>query len=152
MTSASASATAATTSTFDDIPPPPTVPDKQADKPAVKVATGGGGGGAGGCDAKTCSGTAGNDLTIALQMSGRRAQRCYNQALAGDPSLKGHVSLSVRIGPGGNVCSAGVASNDMSSPAVANCAANMFRASSFPAPHGGCVDVAVPISFVTPGN
>jgi hypothetical protein len=151
MSSASASATAATTSTLDYIPPPPKIDDKPESKPSAKVATGGGAAPAGGCD-KTCTGAAGNDLTAALTMRGQQAKRCYNQALQNDSTLKGHVSISVRVGPSGNVCSAGVAANDMSTPAVANCAANMFRASSFPAPHGGCVDVAVPLSFVTPGN
>jgi hypothetical protein len=153
MSSASASATAATTSTFDDIPPPPTIQDKPEAHPSAKVATAGGGGGgaAGGCD-KTCTGSATNELQAALQVRGQLARRCYNQALQGDSTLKGHVSITVRVGGSGSVCSVGVGSNDMSTPAVANCAANMFRNATYPPPHGGCIDVAVPLSFVPQGN
>jgi hypothetical protein len=50
------------------------------------------------------------------------------------------------------VCSAVVASNDMGSPVVASCAANIFRNASYPAPHGGCVDANVPMSFVPMGQ
>jgi hypothetical protein len=101
-----------------------------------------------GCDGK-CGGTYPPDLEQAIKARAAQARRCYNSALSQDSSLKGHVTLSVRIGPSGNVCSAAVASNDMGSPAVANCAANIFRASEgFPSPRGGCVDATVPFSFV----
>ena len=133
---------------LDDIPPPPPEPDKPEAGPGthtVYVQTGG-------CDGK-CSGTAPPELGQALQVRAAQARRCYNQALSSDSSLKGHVTLSVRVGPQGNVCSAGVASNDMGSPGVANCAANIFRsAGSMPAPHGGCVDATVPLSFVPQGQ
>jgi hypothetical protein len=103
---------------------------------------------AGGCDAK-CTGTAPPELGSVLQVRAAQARRCYNQALASDSSLKGHVTVEVRIGPGGNVCSANVASNDMGSATVANCAANIFRASGgYPPPRGGCVVATVPMSFV----
>jgi hypothetical protein len=59
----------------------------------------------------------------------------------------------VKIGPSGNVCSADVGANDMGSPNVANCAANIFRSSGgYPAPHGGCVVATVPLSFVPQGQ
>jgi hypothetical protein len=40
----------------------------------------------------------------------------------------------------------------MGTPAVANCAANVFRNATYPAPRGGCVDVNVPLSFVAQGQ
>ena len=80
------------------------------------------------------------------------ARRCYNQALASDSTLKGHVSIAVRVGSNGAVCSANVASNDMGSSTVANCAANVFRSGSYPAPKGGCKDAVVPLSFVPLGQ
>jgi hypothetical protein len=40
----------------------------------------------------------------------------------------------------------------MGSPGVANCAANIFRSASYPAPRGGCVDATVPMSFVPQGQ
>jgi hypothetical protein len=87
-----------------------------------------------------------------LRVRGSQARRCYNQALANDSSLKGKVTLEVRIGPAGNVCSVNVASNDMGSPGVANCAANIFRNGTYAAPHGGCVVANVPLSFVPQGS
>jgi hypothetical protein len=134
---------------LDDIPPPPPVEEKPEAGPTIgaRVAVAPGGG----CEAK-CVGTSPPELAAALQARAGQARRCYNSALASDSSLRGHVSVSVRIGPGGNVCSAVVAANDMGSPGVASCAANIFRNASYPAPHGGCVDANVPMSFVPMGQ
>jgi len=149
MPSTSAS-TVATNPLLDDIPPPPP-PDVQPEggKPNVVYVPGAPGGG---CEGKCSQAYASAELGQALQVRANQARRCYNAALAQDPSIKGHVSIAVRVGPGGNVCSASVASNDMGSPGVANCAANMFRSGSYPAPHGGCVDANVPLSFVPLGG
>jgi hypothetical protein len=145
--STSASTAATTNPLLDDIPPPPP-PDTtpEAGRPNVVYVPAGGG-----CEGK-CVGKAPPELGQSLQVRANQARRCYNQALAQDSTLKGHVSVSVRVGPGGNVCSASVTSNDMGSPGVANCAANMFRSGSFPAPAGGCVDAVVPMSFVPMGG
>jgi hypothetical protein len=105
----------------------------------------------GGCEAK-CNGKSPPELEQMLRVRGAQARRCYNQALANDSSLKGKVALEVRIGPSGNVCSVNVTSNDMGSPAVANCAANIFRSGTYAAPHGGCVVANVPLSFVPQGS
>jgi hypothetical protein len=130
---------------LDDIPlplPPEEKPDAGGTGPRIVYVS------AGGCDGK-CSGSAPPELAPALQVRASQARRCYNQALALDSSLKGHVTIAVRIGPSGNVCSADVASNDMGSPGVANCAANVFRAGAgYPSPRGGCVVATVPLSFV----
>jgi len=133
---------------LDDIPPPPPIEEKPEAGPTgpriVYVP-------AGGCEGK-CSGAPPPELAQALQVRGLQARRCYNQALAQDSTLKGHVTIAVRVGPSGNVCSASVASNDMGTPAVANCAANIFRSSVYPSPRGGCVDSTVPLSFVPQGQ
>jgi hypothetical protein len=130
---------------LEDIPPPPPPDDSSEAKntgPRVIYVQNAG------CDGK-CRGTSPPELGQALQVRASQARRCYNQALAQDSQLKGHVSISVRIGPSGNVCSANVASNDMGTPNVANCAANIFRsAAAYPSPRGGCVDANIPISFV----
>jgi outer membrane biosynthesis protein TonB len=142
---ASAPPAAPTNPRLEDIPPPPPPEDSAEAKPTgprvVYVQNAG-------CDGK-CRGTSPPELGQALQVRASQARRCYNQALAQDSQLKGHVSISVRIGPSGNVCSASVASNDMGTPSVANCAANIFRmANAYPSPRGGCVDANIPISFV----
>jgi hypothetical protein len=131
---------------LEDIPlPPPPEEKPEAGTPRVVYVQ------SGGCDGK-CSGSASPELEQALQIRGAQARRCYNQALAQDSSLKGHVTIAVRIGPAGNLCSAAVASNDMGSASVANCAANIFRSSQYPTPRGGCVDANVPLSFVPQGQ
>ena len=131
----------------DDIPPPPVVEDASVDagKKTTTVFTGGGNQ----CDAKKCTGSAGSDVESALSFRAKQAHRCYDNALGQDPTLRGKVSIAVRIGSNGQACSAGVASNELASaPGVANCVAGYFRGQAFPAPKGGCVDVNIPINFV----
>lgn len=148
--SVSPSASTATTNPLlDDIPPPPpadTTPEAGKASPTYVAPAGGG------CDSKCSMAYASNDLTSALQVRAAQARRCYNQALAQDSTLRGHVSIAVRISGSGSVCSANVASNDMGTPTVAQCAANVFRSGNYPAPHGGCVDANVPLSFVPMGQ
>jgi hypothetical protein len=146
----SAASAAPTNPKLDDIPLPPPPEEKPEAGPTgpriIYVSANAG------CEGK-CIGTAPPELQPALQVRGAQARRCYNQALAQDSTLKGRVQLSVRIGPTGNVCSANVAGNEMGTAAVANCAANIFRQSGgMPAPHGGCIDVTVPLSFVPQGQ
>lgn len=129
----------------DDIPPPPVVEDAGPDagKKIVIVQAGNQ------CDAKKCTGGSNSDIETALAFRAKQAHRCYDNALAQDATLRGKVSIAVRIGANGQACSAGVASNDMASaPGVANCVVGYFRGQSFPQPKGGCVDVNIPINFV----
>jgi len=133
---------------LDDVPPPPPPEEKpEAGTGGIRYVTVPGGG----CDG-TCTGKATAELGAALQARGNQARRCYNSALASDSSLRGHVTIAVKVGPGGNVCSASVAGNDMGSATVANCAANILRNASYPAPKGGCVVATVPLSFVPMGQ
>src|ERR1019366_7029758 len=142
---ATQTATASTNAKLDDIPLPPPVEEKPEAGPPPRIVSAAPGGG---CEGK-CNGTLTSELEQALQIRGSQTRRCYNQALAVDSQLKGHVQITVRVGSGGNLCAANVTSNDMGTPNVANCAANVFRASSsYPQPHGGCVELAVPLSFV----
>jgi len=141
-------ASASTNAKLDDIPLPPPVEEKPEAGPPPKIVYVQQ---SSGCDGK-CSGSLTPELEQAIQIRGVQTRRCYNSALAVDSQLKGRVTITVRVGPGGNVCSANVTSNDMGSPGVASCAANIFRASqSYPQPHGGCVELGVPLSFVPQG-
>jgi hypothetical protein len=91
------------------------------------------------------------DLESALAFRAKTAHKCYDDALAQDSTLKGTVTISVRVAANGNICAANVASNDVGNPLVANCIASRFRqAGHFPAPSGGCLDVNVPISLMPP--
>ena len=129
----------------DDIPPPPPIEDAGTDagKKTTVVFTGNQ------CDVKKCTGSTNSDVESALSFRAKQAHRCYDNALSQDPTLRGKVSIAVRIGSNGQACSAGVASNELASaPGVANCVAGYFRGQNFPQPRGGCVDVNIPINFV----
>ena len=126
----------------DDVPPPPPTEDAGPDAGTKIVWVNA----ANRCGA--CNGTADSELSTALSFRAKQSHRCYDNALAQDSTLKGRVSIAVRVGSTGQVCSAGIASNDMGSPVVANCVVNYFRGTNFPAPRGGCADINVPISFV----
>jgi hypothetical protein len=130
----------------DDIPIPPPVEDAGAD--AGKKATSGGTK-SDACDpSRKCTGASSPELEQALQFRVKQSHRCYDNALAQDATLRGKITLNVRIAPTGQVCSAGVVSNEMGSPHVASCVAGYFRGASFPAPKGGCADVNIPINFM----
>ncbi len=134
----------------DNVPPPPPPDEPVADSgPQTRV-----NGTYDPCAVKSCSGGKTTDeLENALAYRAKQAHRCYDQALAQDSDLKGHVSVTVRVGANGSLCSANISSNDMGSDIVANCVANVFRSSrSFPPPKGGCIDAKVPISFVPGGK
>jgi hypothetical protein len=129
-------------------PPPPPPPEEDAGKkPTGKVVGVGGGGCAG-----ECKGTAGAALQSALAAKAGAARGCYERGLRQNATLQGKLVVSVRVGPGGQVCSAGVASNSLGDPGVASCVVGLFRSASFPAPEGGCVDTQVPMNFVPKGG
>ena len=137
----------ATRNVDEDIPLPSAVEDAgtEAVKKPVSVATGGNTQ----CEVKKCSGASTSDVELALSSRAKQAHRCYDSALAQDPTLRGKVSIAVRIGSGGQACSAAVASNELTSaPTVAACVAGYFRGQNFPAPRSGCIDVNLPINFV----
>jgi hypothetical protein len=74
------------------------------------------------------------------------------KALAGDPTLTGHVVLSLKIASNGQVCSATVKSNEMSDPSVATCAANTYLSQHLPPPRGGCANIDMPINYKPAGQ
>lgn len=128
----------------DDVPLPPPVEDAGPDAgKKVTVVTM-----SNQCDAKKCTGTTSSELETMLAFRVKQAHRCYDQALAQDATLKGKMTVSVRVGANGSVCSAAIASNDMGSPTVGNCVVNYFRGANFPPPKGGCADMNIPINFV----
>src|SRR5690606_35677936 len=129
-------------------PPPPPVEElpeagaEEQPKTTVKRPTGGGG-----C-AGECTGTASANLRSALRAKAGQGRGCYERALRQNAMLQGRLVVTVRIGPGGQVCSARVSENALGDPSVAQCVLQSFRAGRYPAPEGGCVEVAVPMNFV----
>jgi hypothetical protein len=65
----------------------------------------------GGCMGR-CEGRAPPELSQAIQVRAAESRRCYNMALQYDRTLHGSVTLSMRIGPRGQVCSMRVISKD----------------------------------------
>jgi len=127
----------------DLVPPPPPPPEQVPEAGGIKYVYVGDP-----CtSAKTCSGTTTSDLETAIGFRAKQAHRCYDQALASDDSLKGHVTIKVRVASNGRVCSANIAENDMGTDAVAKCVQARFVGAGMPAPKGNCVDVNVPLYF-----
>ncbi len=72
---------------------------------------------------------------------------CYQRALR-TSEASGSMTVSVQVGPGGSVCSAGLAVDNVHSNEVAQCVLGRFRGRSFPSPGTGCSTVNIPINFV----
>jgi hypothetical protein len=131
-----------------NLPPPPPVEEPVPDAGGPRIITL-----ADPCAVKTCTGSSTQELETALAFRAKQAHRCYDQALAQDTTLKGHVTIAVRVASNGRLCRSDVVDNDMGTNSVANCVAGTFaRSGGFPSPKGQCVDVKVPISFVPGGK
>gem|GEM_PF-5794609 len=100
------------------------------------------------CGAGHCGGSAGAELRSALGERAAKARSCYRRVLLDRPGLRGTLTISVRVGSGGQVCSVAVTGDDLGDPTVAACVTNLIHTGRFPAPEGGCVDAVVPMNFV----
>ena len=103
--------------------------------------------------ASACGGECKGEVSSALRayLSGRASQgrKCYERALLQNAALKGRMKVQVRVSAQGQLCSAAMASDELHDPGLSSCILQMFRSSVYPAPKDGCVDVAVPLSFVS---
>jgi hypothetical protein len=133
-----------------DIPPPPVIPDA-APSASVKVPVSSGGVGGDGCGVTTCNGDTTVELSNSLAFRAKTAHKCYDEALAQDPTLKGTVVIHVRVSYNGTVCAASVESSDVANPSVAACIANKFRQGArLASPKGGCMEANVPVKLLPP--
>ncbi len=131
-------------------PPPPKVDEDDAGVDAGKPPPrSNGGSSAAGPSLGPCGNCVG-EATGALQsaLSGRAssAKGCYNRALR-TSEVSGSMTVSVQVGPGGQVCSASLTNDSVHSNEIANCVLGKFRGQTFPPPSGGCVTVNIPINF-----
>jgi hypothetical protein len=130
-------------------PPPPPPPEEEpsaaATASAAPVAKAG-------RTANSCGGECKGEVSAELRayLSGRASQgrKCYERALLQNATLKGRMKVQVRVSAQGPLCSVAMASDELQDPGLTACILQMFRNSVYPAPKGGCVDVAVPLSFV----
>jgi TonB family protein len=74
-------------------------------------------------------------------------RRCYEAALANEPSLHGKVTLAFSILPGGGVSEVRVARSTFRSPAVPSCVATVVRSWRTPFRPEEPVDVEYPLDF-----
>jgi hypothetical protein len=146
---ATVASSAPTSALIDDVPPPPPIVEA-GPEPTNHVSSFAGNP----CEVTSCGGSVGSDTEGGLAMLARQTRRkCYEPALANDPTLAGHVKVHLKIASNGTICSASVASNDMASSSVGECAARMLQASGHvPAPKGGCVNVDFPLNYVPAGS
>jgi TonB family protein len=133
-------------------PPPPKLDDEDAGAAtdagtvaAKPAAVGGSAPGPGPCGG-TCTGTATGGLSSALRSRAGSAQGCYNRALRSS-EVSGSLTVSVQVGPSGQVCAASIVNDSVHSGEISSCVLSRFRGQSFPPPSGGCVTVNIPISF-----
>jgi hypothetical protein len=137
------------TPALDEPPPPPPPPPpveedagKPEEKAKSKVASG-----PNPCS-KACTGTAPGALTSALAGRAGQSRSCYEKALSSNATLEGTMTVGVKVGPGGQVCSARVVADGLHDPGVSNCVVNRFLGATFPSPQGGCAEVNVPLRFM----
>jgi outer membrane biosynthesis protein TonB len=129
-------------------PPPPKIEEEDAGTDAGPKVAGTGKGGTPsptGCGGK-CDFASGSALNSALTSTARSAQGCYNRALR-TSEVSGSLTVSVQVGPNGQVCSAGIVNDSVHSGEISSCVLGRFRGKTFPAPQGGCATVNIPINF-----
>jgi len=145
---ASTASTTAPTQHMDDVPPPPPAEDAGPDTgakvigPAFKP-----------CDVNVCTGRITPDTEASLGMLARQTRKkCYEPALAQDPSLQGHVDIKLKIGADGTICAASVDSADTGMQQIGDCTARMIQAAGrVPAPQG-CVNIKFPVNYKPMGK
>jgi hypothetical protein len=76
-------------------------------------------------------------------------RRCYNKGLQEDPSMKGSVRITAKIGPNGEVISASPSGGGGLSGTVISCVTARVSSAQFSPPEGGGATVVIPVTFVS---
>lgn len=76
-------------------------------------------------------------------------RRCYNKGLQEDPSMKGSVRITAKIGPNGEVLSATPSGGGGLSGTVVSCVVARVQSAQFAPPEGGGATVVIPVTFVS---
>jgi hypothetical protein len=95
-----------------------------------------------------CKGEVSSELRTYLAGRAGQGRKCYERALLQNGNLKGRMRVQLRLSAQGQLCSAAMASDELQDSGLTACILQMFRNSVYPVPKNGCVDVAVPMSFV----
>lgn len=75
-----------------------------------------------------------------------RFKACFEKALAADAKAQGTVTVTVKLGPSGNVVSS-VGESKQAPPAMTSCIAKAFESMKFPPPERGSATMVVPIKL-----
>lgn len=95
-----------------------------------------------------CAGAATPGLVAALRERALTAKRCYDAALKRNHAIAGRIVVGLQITSEGAVCATRIVDRQIDDPELASCIREIFLGLSFPAPSGGCVDVALPLNLV----
>lgn len=76
-------------------------------------------------------------------------RRCYNKGLQEDPTMKGSVRITAKIGPNGEVLSASASGGGGLSGTVISCVQARVQSAQFAPPEGGGATVVIPVTFVS---
>lgn len=98
--------------------------------------------------AAVSGGTVANASAVVARMKAG-FRRCYNQGLADDPSMKGSVRITARVGPNGDVISAAPGGGSGLSPSVVACVTQRVKSAQFAPPEGGGATIVIPVTFVS---
>jgi hypothetical protein len=94
----------------------------------------------------TVEGPLTKDAVVATVRADEDALRaCYQRGLRDNPQLSGHFTVSLLIGEGGGVASAGVRDLELPDSKVVTCIHHVLTSLVFPAPTGGVVKVSYPM-------
>jgi hypothetical protein len=97
--------------------------------------------------AASCAGAASEGLAQSVTGRASQAQSCYDEALKTDRTLRGKISVRLRVEQNGSVSECRVLSSDM--PEAMNaCVVRLLSAPGYVGPGTGCIDVTVPMVFV----
>jgi hypothetical protein len=94
---------------------------------------------------------AGGEVSDAARViAGMRAgfRNCYNRGLATNPDSEGKISLSLRIGPGGEVQGVTATPSGNLPSSVVGCVKARASAAQFTPPQGGTAVIQVPVTFL----
>ncbi len=83
---------------------------------------------------------------VGAMAAGFRA--CYNRGLSEDPTMKGSVRITAKIGPNGEVVSATPSGSGLS-PSVIACVVRRVQSATFSPPEGGGATIVIPVTFVS---
>jgi hypothetical protein len=76
-------------------------------------------------------------------------RRCYNRGLSEDPTMKGSVRITAKIGPNGEVLSATPSGGGGLSGTVISCVVARVQSAQFSPPEGGGATIVIPVTFVS---